>query len=221
MLSNIFLHYVLDEWLEKEIKPRMRGVIKLVRYADDFICMVQYADEAEEIMTALKARFAEYGLELNAAKSRVMSFGRYEEENARRQNRKANTFDFLGFTHYCGRSRRGHFLLGRKTSGKKFRKKCKELNAWLKAVRNACPAKEWWQILKAKVTGHYRYYGVSGNYAMIRGYYKETLKLALKWLNRRSQMKRFNGKSYREYLKLHPLPIPRLAHNFYTLKFAT
>ena len=142
MLSNIFLHYVLDEWLEKEIKPRMRGVIRLVRYADDFVCMVQYADSAEEVATAMKARFAEYGLELNAEKSRVISFGRYEEENARRQNRKANTFDFLGFTHYCGQSRKGRFLLGRKTSGKKFRKKCGEMNAWLKAVRKVCTAKK-------------------------------------------------------------------------------
>ena len=221
ILTNIFLHYVLDEWLEKEIKPRMRGVIRLVRYADDHICMVQYADEAAETMEAMKARYSEYGLELNAEKSRVISFGRYEEENARRQNRKANAFDFLGFTHYCGRSRKGNFLLGRKTSGKKFRKKCGELDAWLKAVRNACPVQEWWPVLKAKVTGHYQYYGVSGNYAMIRGYYLKTLKLAMRWLNRRSQQKRFNWRSYREYLKLHPLPTPRLAHNFYTLKFAT
>jgi len=221
MLSNIFLHYVLDEWLEKEIKPRMRGVIRLARYADDFVCMAQYADEAEEVMTAMKARFAEYGLELNAEKSRVISFGRYEEENARRQNRKASTFDFLGFTHYCGRSRKGRFLLGRKTSGKKFRKKCGELNAWLKAVRNVCPAKEWWQVLKAKVTGHYRYYGVSGNYAMIRRYHVETLRLAMRWLNRRSQKKRFNRESFWLYLKRHPLPTPKIVHNFYTLKFAT
>lgn len=221
MLSNIFLHYVLDEWLEKEIKPRMRGVIRLVRYADDFVCMAQYADSAEEVATAMKARFAEYGLELNAEKSRVISFGRYEEENARRQNRKANTFDFLGFTHYCGQSRNGRFLLGRKTSGKKFRKKCGEMNAWLKAVRNVCTAKEWWQVLKAKLTGHYRYYGVSGNFVMIRRYQKRTLILAMKWLNRRSQRKTFSRESYGEYLKQHPLPIPKLAHNFYTLKFAT
>ena len=221
MLSNIFLHYVLDEWLEKEIKPRMRGVIRLVRYADDFVCMVQYADSAEEVATAMKARFAEYGLELNAEKSRVISFGRYEEENARRQNRKANTFDFLGFTHYCGQSRKGRFLLGRKTSGKKFRKKCGEMNAWLKAVRNVCTVKEWWQVLKAKLTGHYRYYGVSGNFVMIRHYQKRALVLAMKWLNRRSQRKTFSRESYGEYLKQHPLPTPKIAHNFYTLKFAT
>jgi len=221
ILANIYLHYVLDEWLEKEIKPGMRGVVRLVRYADDFICMVQYADEAAGIMEKMKARFSEYGLELNATKSRVISFGRYEEENARRQNRKANTFDFLGFTHYCGHSRKGRFLLGRRTSGKKFRKKCIELNAWLKAVRNASPVQEWWPVLKAKVTGHYQYYGVSGNYVMIRSYYVKALKLAMRWLNRRSQKKRFNMGSYRNYLELHPLPIPRLAHNFYTLKFAT
>ena len=123
MLANIFLHYALDEWLEKEIKPKVRGVVRLVRYADDYICMVQYADEAREIAARMKTRLAENGLELNAEKSRVISFGRYEEENAQRQNRKANTFDFLGFTHYCGRDRKGRFLLGRKTSGKKFRKK--------------------------------------------------------------------------------------------------
>ncbi len=221
MLANIFLHYVLDEWLEKEIRPRMRGSVRLVRYADDFICMVQSADEAEEIATAMRARFAEYGLELNAEKSRVISFGRYEEENARRQNRKANTFDFLGFTHYCGRSRKGNFLLGRKTSGKKFRKKCEAMNAWMKAVRNACTAKEWWQVLKAKLTGHYRYYGVSGNYAMMDRFHRETLRLAMRWLNRRSQKERFNRASYGIYLKQHPLPIPKIAHNFYTLKFAT
>jgi len=221
MLANIFLHYALDEWLEKEIKPRMRGVIRLVRYADDFVCMAQYAEEAEEIATAMRVRFSEYGLELNAEKSRVISFGRYEEENARKQNRKTNTFEFLGFTHYCGQSRKRNFLLGRKTSGKKFRKKCGAMNAWLKAVRNACPAKEWWQVLKAKLTGHYRYYGVSGNYAMISCFHKETLMLAMKWLNRRNQRKSVSTESYGEYLKRHPLPTPRIAHNFYTLKFAT
>jgi len=221
MLANIFLHYVLDEWMEKEIKPRMRGKVRLVRYADDFVCMIQSADEAEEIAKALKERFAQYGLELNAEKTRVISFGQYEEENARRHNRKANTFDFLGFTHYCGQSCKGCFLLGRRTSGKKFRNKCREMNAWLKAVRNICKVEELWRVLKAKLTGHYRYYGVSGNYVMICRYYMRTLILVMKWLNRRSQRKTFSKESYREYLKRHPLPIPKLAQNFYTLKFAT
>ena len=95
------------------------------------------------------------------------------------------------------------------------------MNAWMKAVRNACTAKEWWQVLKANLTGHYRYYGVSGNYAMMDRFHRETLRLAMRWLNRRSQKERFNRASYGIYLKQHPLPIPKIAHNFYTLKFAT
>ena len=85
------------------------------------------------------------------------------DANAQREQRRPNTFDFLGFTHYCDRSRKGKFLVGRKTSGKKFRKKCRELNEWLKAVRNRCSVKEWWPVLKAKLQGHYQYYGISGN----------------------------------------------------------
>ena len=217
MLSNIFLHYVLDLWFEKRIKPQARGFCKLVRYADDFICMVRYADDARFIEQALRERFAEFELELHPEKTRVISFGRYEWENARKQKRRANTFDFLGFTHYCGKSRKGNFILGRKTSRKKFRKKCKEINAWLKAVRNFVKVKEWWPILIAKLRGHYQYYGVSGNMASLRRFYNTTLRLVFKWLNRRSQRKSFNWRGFYEYLKRYPLPTPRITCNLYTL----
>lgn len=123
MLSNIFLHYVLDLWYVKRVKPQTRGFCSLVRYADDFICMVQYQDDACRIEQALRGRFAKFSLELHSEKTRVISFGRYERENARCQKRRANTFDFLGFTHYCGMSRMGRFMVGRKTSCKKFRMK--------------------------------------------------------------------------------------------------
>ena len=112
---------------------------------------------------ALRERFAQFDLELHPEKTRVISFGRYERQNAQRQQRRPNTFDFLGFTHYCGQSRKGKFIVGRQTSRKKFRKKCQELKTWLKAVRNQLPVKEWWPVLKAKLQGHYQYYGVSGN----------------------------------------------------------
>ena len=102
MLSNIFLHYVLDLWFEKRIKRQVRGACFLVRYADDFVCMVQYQDDARHMEQALRERFAQFDLELHPEKTRVISFGRYERENAKRQNRRANTFDFLGFTHFCG-----------------------------------------------------------------------------------------------------------------------
>ena len=123
-LCNIFLHYVLDLWFENKIKPQLRGEARLVRYADDFVCMMQYQDDARHIEQALRERFARFDLELHPEKTRVISFGRYERENADRGKRKANTFDFLGFTHYCDTGRTGNFKVGRKTSRKKFRMKC-------------------------------------------------------------------------------------------------
>jgi len=217
MLSNIFLHYVLDLWFEKKVKPRTRGACHLVRYADDFICMVQYTDDAQNIEQALRERFAKFDLELHPEKTRVISFGRYERGNAKRQNRKANTFDFLGFTHYCGLSRKGKFIVGRKTSRKKFRMKCRELNNWLRKIRNYKKTKEWWPILQAKLRGHYQYYGVSGNMLSLRRFYALTLRMTVKWLNRRSQRKSYSWKGFKEYLDHYPLPGPKIVHNLYTL----
>ena len=217
MLSNIFLHYVLDLWFEKKIKPRTKGACQLVRYADDFICMVQYADDARRIEQALRERFAKFDLELHPEKTRVISFGRYERENADKQNRRANSFDFLGFTHYCDKSRRGKFIVGRKTSRKKFRMKCKEMNNWLRKIRNFRKAKEWWPILQAKLRGHYQYYGVNGNMQSLKRFYSLTLRMTLKWLNRRSQRKSFNWKMFYKYLEHYPLPRPRIMHNLYML----
>jgi len=147
ILSNIFLHYVLDLWFEKKVKPHTRGACHLVRYADDFICMVRYTDDARRIEQALRERFAKFDLELHPVKTRVISFGRYERKNAKQQNRRAYTFDFLGFTHFCDTSRSGRFMVGRKTSRKKFRMKCKEMNNYLRRIRNFKKAKEWWPIL--------------------------------------------------------------------------
>jgi RNA-directed DNA polymerase len=185
--------------------------------ATRLICMVQYADDAQRIEQTLRGRFAKFDLELHPEKTRVISFGRYERENANRQNRKANTFDFLGFTHYCGTSRKGKFIVGRKTSRKKFRMKCKEMNNWLRKIRNFKKAKEWWPVLQTKLRGHYQYYGVSGNMRSLRRFYSLTLRMTLKWLNRRSQCKSFNWESFREYRKHYPLPKPRIVHNLYTL----
>jgi len=215
-ISNIFLHYVLDLWFEKKIKPHIRGQAHLVRYADDYICMVQYADDAQYIERALRERFAKFDLELHPEKTRTISFGRYEWENADKQNRKANTFNFLGFTHYCDMSRKGNFKVGRKTSPKKFRAKCKEMNHWLKTIRNCIKAKEWWPVLQAKLRGHYQYYGVRGNMRSLNRFYYLTIRIVLKWLNRRSQRKSFSWESFTKYLKCYPLPLPRIAQNSYT-----
>jgi len=221
LLSNIFLHYVLDLWLEKRLKREIRGACHLVRYADDFLVMVQYQDDAQYIMQALRERFAQFALELHPEKTRVISFGKYERENAKRQKRRPNTFDFLGFTHYCGCNRWGKFNVGRKTSRKKFCKKGRELNDWLSQVRSLHAVKEWWPILKAKLSGHYQYYGISGNSRMLLRFYRLAVRLALKWLNRRSQKKSFTKRSFSEFLKHYPLPKPRIVHNPYKLSPAT
>ena len=189
----------------------------MVRYADDFICMVQHADDAQRIIEALRKRFAKFDLELHPEKTRVISFGRFERERASKQNRSPNTFDFLGFNHYCGKNRKGKFILFRKTNNKKFRMKCKEMNNWLRRMRNYRKAKEWWPVLQAKLRGHYQYYGVSGNMRSLTKFYNLTERMTLKWLNRRSQQKSFNWEGFRKYREHYPLPKPRIVHNIYTL----
>jgi|TARA_B100000315_G_scaffold257922_1_gene308401 group II intron reverse transcriptase/maturase len=217
ILSNIFLHYVLDLWFEKKVQPHTRGACYLVRYADDFICMLQYKGDAQRIEQALRARFTKFDLELHPEKTRVISFGRYERGNAKQQNRRTHTFDFLGFTHYCDTSRKGNFIVGRKTSRKKFRMKCKEMNDWLRRIRSYKKAKEWWPVLQAKLRGHYQYYGVSGNMKSVLRFYTLTVRMTLKWLNRRSQRKSFSWESFYKYLDHYPLPKPKIVHNLYTL----
>jgi len=215
MLANIFLHYVLDEWFETTVKSHARGYCELVRYADDFVCVVRYADDAQRIEQALKNRFCKYGLEIHPTKSRNITFGHFERENAKNQNRKPNTFDFLGFTHYCDTSRRGNFKVGRKTSRKKFSAKCREMNDWLKSIRNQVKTKDWWKILAAKLRGHFQYYGVSENYMSILKFYRLTIRMVRKWLNRRSQKRKMSWENFERYLEHYPLPQPRIVHKFY------
>jgi len=215
MLANIFLHYVLDEWFETTVKGHVRGFCELVRYADDFVCVVRYVGDAERIEQALKNRFNKYGLEIHPAKSRRITFGRFEREKAVKQNRRGNTFDFLGFTHYCDVSRTGNFKLGRKTSRKKFAAKCREMNDWLKKIRNRIKTKCWWKILNAKLRGHYQYYGVSENSESIADFYMLTIKMVHKWLNSRSQKRKMSWAKFTEYLEHYPLEQPRIVHKFY------
>lgn len=215
MLANIFLHYVLDRWYETTVKSHVRGCCEIVRYADDFVCVVRYADDAKRIARGLQTRFNKYGLEIHPTKSRNISFGRFERENAKSQNRRANTFDFLGFTHYCDRSRKGGFKVSRKTSRKKYSAKCRAMNTWLKAIRNQVKTKEWWKILKAKLRGHFQYYGVSENYNGIARFYKFTLRVVRKWMNRRSQKRKMSWDRFTKYLEHYPLPKPKIVHSFY------
>jgi group II intron reverse transcriptase/maturase len=215
MLANVFLHYVLDTWFELVVKSHVGGFCEIIRYADDFVAVVQCTEDAERIERAFKSRFGRYGLEIHPTKSRNISFGRYERQNAKLENRRPNTFDYLGFTHFCDLSRRGKFKIGRRTSRKKYVAKCKEMNDWLGKIRNKVETKEWWKILNAKLRGHIQYYGVSENYAGVAKFCKTTVRLAHKWLNRRSQKKRMSWAKFIHYLKHYPLPKPKIVHSFY------
>jgi len=143
VLSNIFLHYVLDLWFEKKIKPKGRGVSHLVRYADDFLCMVQYTDDAHYIEQMMRARFEKFDLELHPEKTRIINLDREQRYRTNRKSHQSHTFNFLGFTHYWGKSRKGNPTLRRKTSAKKFRKACKEMSRWLRQIRHTAKLKEW------------------------------------------------------------------------------
>ena len=214
ILANIYLHYALDLWFGRIVKRHTEGFTGMVRYADDYIICTQYKKEAERIMGALKKRLGKFKLELSEEKSKLLRFGKYAPEKAKREGRKAETFDFLGFTHYCSKDRKGNYKVGHKTMRKRYIQKVKELKIWLRAVRNI-KVKEWWGRLIAKLRGHYQYYGISGNIRSLESFHQEVRRLLYKWLNRRSQKRSFNSKSFQLYLERYPLPRPKIYRNLY------
>lgn len=216
ILANIYLHYVLDLWFEKVAKKQLNGEVQLIRYADDFIIGLQYQDQAEKLLKMLKQRLAEFGLTLSKEKTRIIEFGRFTSENHQRRGQsRPPAFDFLGLTHYCSTTRDGRFKLGVKTSRKRIRRTLVNMNSWLKKVRNLLKQKEIWKQLRIKLTGHYNYYGVSGNFDGLKQIYHKTTILAYKWLNRRSQKKSFNHLNFNKYLEQYPLPKPKLKFQIY------
>jgi group II intron reverse transcriptase/maturase len=217
ILANIYLHYILDLWFEKEVKKELKGYAQLNRFADDFVVVFQSKREAERFAEKLKVRLSKYGLEIAENKSRIIEFGRYVWEKAQRDKRQIETFDYLGFTHYCDKTLRGGFKVGRKTSAKKYIQKVKAINLWFKKIRNQVKLIEWWKILKMKLIGHYNYYGMSGNYEALVKFYRQVIKLAYKWINRRSQKRSFNHTQYWRFMKYNPLPKPKIYHSSFTM----
>ena len=212
MLANVYLHYVLDLWFEKIVKCKMHGQCYLIRYADDFICCFQYKDEAEMFLKALRKRFAKFGLELAEEKTKILEFGRFAAVN--RKNRgegKPETFDFLGFTFYCGKANKAGFFRCRvKTSKKKFISKVRAMKEWIKTNRTM-PLKEIFKMISAKLRGHYQYYGVTDNTKAIKSFYTRTLWLLYKWLNRRSQKRSYSKTAFFEMvLDTFKLPEPKI-----------
>jgi len=218
LLANIYLHYVLDLWFERQEKKRIKGYAELIRYADDFVIGAQTKPEAIQILKDIKERLKQFNLEVSEEKTKIIEFGRYAPENSKnRGKRKPDTFNFLGFTHYCSKSGKGHFLMKVRTNAKRQRRALKEMNLWLKKIRNKLKAKQIWPILASKLQGHYNYYGISSNSRSINDYYHQTRRLVFKWLNRRSQKQSLNWTELVQYLKLYPLPKPTLARNMYDI----
>lgn len=218
LLANIYLHYVLDLWFEEVEKKKIKGYTQIVRYADDFIIGAQTKEEAYQILKDLKERLKAFKLEVSIEKTGIKEFGKYAEQNSKnRGKRKADTFDFLGFTHYCSKSRKGHFLMKLRTSKKRQSRALKEMNVWLKKTRNKMKINQIWERLASKLRGHFNYYGISSNSKSINSFNYQTRKLVFKWMNRRSQKQSFNWETFDRHTKLYPLPKPFLVFNMYDI----
>lgn len=218
VLANVYLHYALDLWFESEVIPQLTGYARLIRYADDFVVCFENENEAKVFGVALRQRMGEFGLTISEEKSKIIEFGQCAYQRVGKYSRKCETFDFLGFTHFCDRARNGKFKLGRKTSRKKFRQKIKDMNIWLKRIRNHVELKEWWKVLGLKLLGHYRYYGMSGNIRGLQNFYYQTVRIAFKWINRRSQRKSYKWDQFSRFIQFNPLPKPKIYHSLYNLK---
>ena len=210
LLANMYLHYVLDEWFEHEVKPRLRGTAAEIRYADDFILCFQYREDAERVRQVLLKRFAKFGLTLHPEKTRLLAFGRSALSGGPGRQRPA-TFDFLGFTHVCARSRRGRFTIHVRTMRKRLRRSVKAVAQWCQLHRHD-PVEHQAAALNAKLRGHYQYYGRPTNYRSLWRYYRLVRRLWHKWLTRRTRGKRLNWDTFQQLLNRHPLLVPRICH---------
>ena len=209
LLANVYLHYVLDDWFQSEVRPRLAGEAHIVRYADDFICAFELERDARRFQEVLAKRLGRYSLELAEEKTKLIRFGRFAARDSQRAGEGApSTFDFLGFTHYCGQSRAGKFKLKRKTASKKFREKVASLKAWFRSNLTT-PIADVWPKLNAKLSGHYQYYNINDNWRWLLKYREAARRLGLRWIRRRShKAATFSWSAYQAYLKHHPLAVP-------------
>ncbi|HEY6329269.1 MAG TPA: reverse transcriptase domain-containing protein, partial [Blastocatellia bacterium] len=210
VLANVYLHYALDNWFEKVYQKSCKGRARLIRFADDFVVSLVNREDAMKFPAVLGERLKKFGLEVEPTKTKVLEFGRYAERNSRTRGVKPETFDFLGFTHYCSRSRDGkRFRMKRVTARKKFRAKLAATKEWLKRVRTK-PTQWIMRMVGLKLRGHYQYYGVTDNYPGIARFYHEVKKMVRKWLNRRSQRRSYEWAEFEKLLEVFPLPRPRV-----------
>ncbi|MET3524648.1 group II intron reverse transcriptase/maturase [Mesorhizobium abyssinicae] len=214
-LANIFLHYILDLWAHQWRRRHAHGCVVIVRYADDFVMGFEKKADAEEMLLVLKARLAGFGLTLHEDKTRLIEFGRFAAlSRQRRGERRPETFAFLGFTHYFGRTRDGRFIVKHKTEGKRLTRKLTALrqDAW-RLMHAPMAAQHRW--FAAVLRGHYGYYGRPHNYPALNGFHRQMRRIWLRCLRRRSQKSRRMGWSEFETLTARfPLPTPRITRTW-------
>ena len=216
LLANIYLHHVLDQWFAEQVQPRLKGAAKMVRYADDVIIACQSADDAERLMAVLPKRFARYGLTLHPDKTRLVRFVRPEYGPANHgaqsgTNQEPESFDFLGFTFYWGRSRKGYWTVRRKTAKDRLARAVQRTDRWCEENRHE-PLGAQHMTLCQKIRGHCEYYGVTGNMRSLSQFAHEVTRMWRYWLGRRSGHAHRTWSWYTALLGRLPLAKPYIAH---------
>jgi RNA-directed DNA polymerase len=214
MLSNIYLHEMLDKWFMEVVGPRMRGKAYLVRFADDAVLIFSDERDARRVMEVLPNRFGKYGLTVHPEKTKLIQF-RKPQSPAERKG--SSSFHFLGFTHYWGRSRKGSWVVRRKTEKSRFNKALKAVSEWCKHNRHL-PVQEQHKALGQKLLGHYNYYGITGNARSLQSFLQQIQRVWRKWLNRRSRGNHMPWEKFILLLKRYPLPPVRVVHSVYAVK---
>lgn len=209
MLANIYLHEVLDCWFGKEVLPRLSGEAFLIRYCDDFVIVFSTREDAMRVMGVLPKRLGRYGLTLHPDKTRLVSFRCH-------RGHRPGAFDFLGFTHYWGKSRKGIPVIKRKTARDRFTRSLRSIAQWCRQNRHV-PVRDQWRMLTLKLRGHFNYYGVTGNADALERFLHEMKRVWRKWLDRRSQRARMTWDRFLALCKRYPLPKPLVVHSVYRL----
>lgn len=212
LLSNLYLHEVLDLWFEREVRPRLSGRAFMVRYADDAVLVFEQEADARRVLDVLPKRFGRYGLQLHPEKTRLVPFRPAGEGPGRMP--PPQSFDFLGFTHFWGRSRKGRWMVSRKTARGRFTAALRRVAQWCKRFRHR-PVAEQHQALSRKLQGHYAYYGVTGNGRALARFRYEVERRWRLWLSRRSRAGHLTWADYARLLARFPLPPARVVHSIY------
>jgi group II intron reverse transcriptase/maturase len=212
LLSNVFLHYVLDEWFAEQVQPRLRGISALVRYCDDFVMLFACKEDAERVHEVLGKRLAKFGLELHPDKTRLIDF-RPPAERAGTETTLSTTFVFLGFLHVWGKSRKGNAAMWQRTAKARLARTLKAINEQCRSMRS-WPLAEQHRRLCRMLKGHFAYFGISGNYQRLTAVVYQTRWLWRKWLSRRSWTSQVTWEQFLRLVERYPLPAPRIVHRY-------